>query len=267
MPPVISNFACQDIWEIPREKTAAYAQALQCLAEQNNLPRRDQPCLLVESIAELRKEVGFYLSFMDEEVFQGIGLPKEKGSNPSAPATTTTDAPGATNTPEVLPIPKAAPKYGRWDTVIHLSRPVVAAGETPQPAAALRLKRRALQLTQTTSISPPSKPPKAPSPPKSPLPARTLALVRLSTLPRGFTGVVTCLRTLELVEVDREMPVGTMSIGMVLSPRLLSISSIRVVKDDTIGLVYLDTIMTSIGRMVLGSSEPSEGPAIENITD
>ena len=121
MPPIISTFACQDIQEIPREKMVTYARALQCLTEQNNPPRRDQPCLLAESIAELRKEVGFYLSFMDEEVFWGIDLPKEEGSNPSAPATATTDAPGATDTPEVPPIPKVAPKYARWDTVVHPS--------------------------------------------------------------------------------------------------------------------------------------------------
>ena len=119
--PIISTFACQDIWEIPREKTVAYAQALQCLVEQNNPPRRDQPCLLVESIAELRKEVGFYLSFTDEEVFLGIDLPEEEGSDPSAPAAATTDVPSTTDTPEMPPIPKAAPKYARWDTVIHLS--------------------------------------------------------------------------------------------------------------------------------------------------
>ena len=83
---------------------------------------------------------------------------------------------------------------------------MVAAGETPQATAAPRPKRRALQLTRTTSISLPSKPLKAPSPPKSPLPARTLALVRPPTPPCGFAGVVACLRTLELVEVDWEMP-------------------------------------------------------------
>ena len=60
---------------------------------------------------------------------------------------------------------------------------------------------------------------------------------------------------------------GTMSIGMVSNPCLSSISSSWVVKDDTMGLVYLDTVTTSIGRMVLGSSEPSEGPVIEDITD
>ena len=68
---------------------------------------------------------------MDEEVFQGIDLPKEEGSNPSAPAATTTDAPGATDIPEVPPIPKVAPKYAEWDTVVHPSQPVVATGEPP----------------------------------------------------------------------------------------------------------------------------------------
>ena len=58
-----------------------------------------------------------------------------------------------------------------------------------------------------------------------------------------------------------------MSIGMVLNPSLLSISSSQVVKDDTMGLVYLDTMMTSIGRMVLGSTESGEGPTIEDIMD
>ena len=64
-------------------------------------PKKDQPCLLVESVAKLRREVGFYLSFMDEEVFWGVDLPKEEGSKPSAPTATTADAPGATATVEM----------------------------------------------------------------------------------------------------------------------------------------------------------------------
>ena len=131
----------------------------------------------------------------------------------------------------------------------------------------LRMKRRTLQLTQATSISPPSEPPKAPSPPKSPLPARALALVRLPTPPHDFAGVAVCLKTPELVEVDWEMPMGTMSIGMVLGPGLSSVSSSQVVKDNTTGLVYLDTMTTSVGRVVLGSSELSVGPIIEDKTD
>ena len=53
---------------------------------------------------------------------------------------------------------------------------------------------------------------------------------------------------------------GTMSVGMVLSPGLSSITSSWVVKDDTTGLVFLDTVLTSIGRIVLGGLEPSEAP-------
>ena len=81
----------------------AYAQALQCLAEQNNLPKKDQPHLLAESMVELRREVGFYLSFMDEEVFWGVDLPKEEGSKPSIPATAAIVTPGATTAVETLP--------------------------------------------------------------------------------------------------------------------------------------------------------------------
>ena len=121
MSPIVSAFACWDIWDIPREKTVTYAQALQCIAEENNLPKRDQPHLLAESIVELRREVGFYLSFTDEEVFQGIDLPQEERSSPSVPITPTADVPGITNTPEMPPISKAAPKYTRWDTVVHPS--------------------------------------------------------------------------------------------------------------------------------------------------
>ena len=94
-----------------------------------------------------------------------------------------------------------------------------------------------------------------------------LTLVRPPTLPRCFAGVAACLRTPELVEVDQDMPVGTMSIGMVLNPSMLSICSSQVVKDDETGLVYLDTVTTSIGRMIIGSTESNEGPTIEDMTD
>ena len=75
----------------------------------------------MESVAELRREVGFYLSFMDEEVFRGIDLPKEEGSNPSVPIAAIADAPGGTGTSEMPSIPKAALKYARWDMVVHPS--------------------------------------------------------------------------------------------------------------------------------------------------
>ena len=50
-----------------------------------------------------------------------------------------------------------------------------------------------------------------------------------------------------------------------MTPRKSSISASRIVWDNSTGCIYLDTLATSIGRMVLGSSEPSEGPVIEDI--
>ena len=63
------------------------------------------------------------------------------------------------------------------------------------------------------------------------------------------------------------MPVSAMAVGMVLNPGMSSISSSQVVKDDEMGLVYLDTVTTSIGRMVIGSKETREGPTIEDVID
>ena len=100
--------------------------------EQRN-PPKDQPCPLVESIAKLRREVGFYLSFMDEEVFWGVDLPEEEENKPSAHAAAATDTPGTTAAVETLPTRKATPDYTGWNTILHPSRPVIATGEDPQP--------------------------------------------------------------------------------------------------------------------------------------
>ena len=64
---------------------------------------------------ELRKEVGFYLSFTDGEVFQGVDLPKEESDKTSAAAA----ALGATAAAETLPTQKVTSAYTGWDIVIH----------------------------------------------------------------------------------------------------------------------------------------------------
>ena len=67
--------------------------------------------------------------------------------------------------------------------------------------------------------------PKAPSLPEpSPL-ARALALVKPPTPPQGFAGVMACLKMPELIEVDQEVPVGTLSIGLTMTPGISSMSS------------------------------------------
>ena len=77
MPPASSIYACRDIHEIPLEKMVADAWALQHWAEKTNLPAGGKPCLLAESVKELREELKCYLSFSNEEVFKGLALPEE----------------------------------------------------------------------------------------------------------------------------------------------------------------------------------------------
>ena len=101
---------------------------------------------------ELRREVGFYLSFTDEEVFRGVDLPEKEESCPMAPTTaniiTTTDIPSTTDVLEIPPVPKPmpekkAPQYARWKKVLHPSQPVLAAGEIPQPPTMPKWRGRA----------------------------------------------------------------------------------------------------------------------------
>ena len=78
-----------------------------------------------------------------------------------------------------------------------------------------------------------------------------------------------CLKMPELIEVDQEVPMGTLSIGLVTTPGISSMSSSHVVKDDATGLTYVDTVTTSVGRIILSCPDPnasSTDPTIEDIT-
>ena len=178
-----------------------------------------------------------------------------------------TDAP---KMPSVLELQskKRTPKFMGWDKVLHPSRPVITVGETPQPTWTSRLRGRSCQLSWMIPVKSPICLPKASSPAEpSPL-ARALMLVRPSTPPCGFAGVMACLKMLEVIEVDQELPI--MSMGLVMTPGISSISSSCVVKDDATGLTYVDTVTTSIGRIILSGPDPNAtpmGPTIEDITN
>ena len=77
-----------------------------------------------------------------------------------------------------------------------------------------------------------------------------------------------CLKMPELIEIDQEVPMGTLSIGLVTMPGMSSVSSSCIVTDDAMGLTYLDTVTTSVGRIILHEPDPdaSTGPIIEDVT-
>ena len=77
-----------------------------------------------------------------------------------------------------------------------------------------------------------------------------------------------CLKMLELLEIDQEAPMGALSIGLVMMLGMSSVSSSHVVTNDAMGLKYVDTATTSIGRIILCKPNPnaSMGPMIEDVT-
>ena len=85
----------------------AYARALQHWVEEIDLPAGGRPHLLAESVKELREEVKCYLSFSDEEVFQGVALPKKEDDQ--SLETLPTNVPKTPCTPE--PAMERSPKF------------------------------------------------------------------------------------------------------------------------------------------------------------
>ena len=153
--------------------------------------------------------------------------------------------------------------------VLHPSQPVHITGEMPLPTSIPKPKGRSRVLLQTAPAALPSCLLRTLPVPTSSPPSKALALVRPPTPPRGFTNVTSCLKAPKFMEISSDMPVGPMSIGLVATPGISSVSSTRVMKDNTTGLVYMDMVTTSVGRVILGEdSVNSPGrPVIEDITD
>ena len=247
MLPPDSIFASWDIREVPREKDV------------DDPPTGGEPRLFAEGILELREEVKWYLTFTDEEVFWGVSIPEayeEKGLTTPSPA----------NIPKTPPILEPQPKeqtvkFIGWDKVLHPSWPVIATRETPQPTWTSRLRGRSCPYSRIKPVKSPIHLPKVPSRSEPSPSAKAVALVKPSTLPCGFEGVMACLKT-------PDISIGAVSMG--LAQRMSSVSSSHVMKDDITGVTYVDTITTSFARIILSDPNPnasSLGPVIEDITD
>ena len=108
----------------------AYAWALQYWVEKTDLPTGGKPHLLAESVKELWEEMRCYLSFSDEEVFEGMTPPEEMSTSPNKKAEPQSTAITPAVAPEVQAITKAAgelaaerksPKFPGWEKVLHPS--------------------------------------------------------------------------------------------------------------------------------------------------
>ena len=142
------------------------------------------------------------------------------------------------------------------------------AGETPPPTSIPKPRGRSWVLLQTAPVTLPSCLLRTLPALMSSPPSKALALVRPPNPPRGFTDVTSCLKAPKFMEIGRDMPISAMSIGLVATPGISSVSLTRMMKDDMMGLVYMDTVTTSVGRVILGGdSVDSPGrPIIEDVT-
>ena len=257
--PPNSIFACWDIWEIQREKTVAYAHALQYWAEKTDLPTGGKPWLLAESVKELWEEMRCYLSFSDKEVFEGVTPLEETSANPSekakphSVATVPAVAPGVPATTKAVEEPPAerrCPKFPSSEKVFHPSRPVVAAGQMSHPSESLRW--RFCNWEKMTI------------PPETPSPMRELEVIQWVTPTPSFLGVTACLRSPSPEDVHKASPDPL----VMTAPGVVTMCTSCIIRDKLTGTTYLDMVTTTVGRVALSSPKketPTQGPTIEDV--
>ena len=89
-------------------------------------------------------------------------------------------------------------------------------------------------------------------------------------LPPGFARVTVCLwRDQSLEEVHKVSP-GPLGMAVVSGPALVTMSTSHIVKDEVMGVTYIDTLTTSVGQVTLSGPKQEalvQGPIIEDITD
>ena len=77
-------------------------------------------------------------------------------------------------------------------------------------------------------------------------------------LPPGFWGVMTCLWEDPSPADAHEAPLGPLQLAAVMESTVATMSASCIVKDETTGVTYMDTMTTSMGRWP--SVAPTRGP-------
>ena len=84
-------------------------------------------------------------------------------------------------------------------------------------------------------------------------------------LPRGLMAIASHLNTSEPPELEPEPSADVAVIGA-NTPRVSQVNASRVVRDESTGSVYLNTITASIGRVVI-SGPDADVPATSSIIE
>ena len=83
-------------------------------------------------------------------------------------------------------------------------------------------------------------------------------------------GVTACPWRDQSPEKVYEVPQDPLRMAAVLVPTVVTMSASCIIKDEVMGVTYMDTVTTSVGQVVLSGLEQEAstwGPIIEDITD
>ena len=104
---------------------------------------------------------------------------------------------------------------------------------------------------------------------KTPSPLQELEVACRWMPTPSFLEVTSCLRDPSPKEILDTTPIPV-AVKMMTAPGVMTMSPSCVVLDEATGVTYLDTVMTSVGRVRFSSPEgkiPAPGPKIEDVAD
>ena len=237
----------KDVQQRPILLTKAYCRCLQHWAEKSYLPTSLDACPLVESVKELCLAMSEFVTIPKWDILEGLEMERPIDSHrlPSMTLINWVLGPpteGCETTPATIGIP--------WQDGM------------------LRLWGRAHLFLPMVPTWPPIHSPGAPTVLTFP-PTRVLAVVWPSTLPWGFADIATCMRMPEPTRLGQGTSTDVAAVGR-MTQRISSMSTSRIVWDNSTRSIYLDTIAASIGRIVLSRLDTDAllaGPAIREVTE
>ena len=103
-----------------------------------------------------------------------------------------------------------------------------------------------------------------------PSPTKELEMVWQVMPPPGFMGVTACLQRDQSLEKVHEVPQDPLRMAAVLVPTVATMSASCIIKDEAMGMTYIDTVTSSVGQVALSGPKQeasTQGPIIEVITD
>ena len=84
-------------------------------------------------------------------------------------------------------------------------------------------------------------------------------------LPPGFIGVTACLQRDQLPKEVCHIPPNPLRMAVVLGPAMVTMSTSHIVKDEEMGVTYMDTMTTLVGQVTLSGPRQEalvQGPII-----